>query len=249
MKIFDYDIPINNYYLKLVIIFIILFFICFMVISYYVLKFLKTSLEEYNIFFYDYNKKTKKMLDKYGNYKITKLYLVRQPFGKIMTNLLNIFTCYQFNKLINETPSNLPYHSFIIFEIKTGKNKRKLIMLEKHNFINICDNFLIRSTQEVKNINIKNNKYTINSILNATQKRLGNEVFFNWHHCKNNCHNFTKELLITFQKYNKIHEKYIFRNKLLKIINPSELTLHMAYCLSFGYNILSKYIFDSDVLN
>ena len=100
---FNYNIHINTHYINKFIGIIVLLFILFIIVSYFVLKILKSSLDEYNFFFYKYNQQSQKILDKYGDYKITKLYLVRQPFSKFLTLLLNILTCYQYNKLIAET--------------------------------------------------------------------------------------------------------------------------------------------------
>lgn len=244
---------INLHYIKYITIFLLIFFtvsiILFILISYFVLKMLKLSLDDNNILFYQYNKKSKKMLDLYGDYKLTKVYLIRQPFSKFITFLLNLFTLYTYEKLINESQDNFPYHTLILFEIKLENGMRKLLLLEKNNCINISENFFINNTQEITEINIKHKKYTINDILNITQKRLGNEKYFNWHLYKNNCQEFTKEILKTIGKYTKKNKDFIFRDKLFKIIIPSEFTLHVGNCLCVFYNIIEKYIYDSNILN
>jgi len=242
-------IPNLKYIVSFSIIFILASFMLFILCSYVVLKFLKMSIDNNNILFYQYNKKSQKILDMYGDYKLTKLYLVRQPFSKFITFLLNILTLYNYEKLINESHDNFPYHSLLIFEIKLPNNMRKLLLLEKNNYINICENFFVNNLQDIKTLHLKNKDHTINSILKTTQKRVGNERFFNWHLYTNNCQEFTKELLITLNKYNKKNKEYIFRDKLFKIIIPSEFTLHIGNCLCILYNILEKYIYDSNILN
>jgi hypothetical protein len=243
----------NIDYVKYVVVFCILFFIVslllFIIASYIILKILKQSLDNHNIFFYQYNKKSQKLLDLYGDYKLTNIYLIRQPFSKIITFGLNIFTLFQYNKLITESQDNFPYHTLLIFEIKLTNGIKKLLLLEKNNCINICENFLISGSQEIKRLNIKKNTYTINAILNKTQQRLGNKTFFNWHLYKNNCQEFTKEILKTLGKYNKIHKDFIFRDKLFNIIIPSDFTLHVGNCLFVIYNIIEKYIFDNNIFN
>jgi hypothetical protein len=221
----------------------------FIIISYFILKFLKLRLDNNNILFYQYNKKSKKLLDLYGNCKITNIYLIRQPFSKFITFLLNIFTLYNYEKLIKESHDNFPYHSLIIFEIKLENGMKKMLLLEKNNCINISDNFFINNTQEIKQLNIRTKHLTINSILNITQKRLGNEIYFNWHLYKNNCQEFTKEILKTIGKYSKRNKEFIFRDKLFKIIIPSDFTLHIGNCLCVFYNIIEKYIYDSNTFN
>lgn len=246
----------NNFsihYVKYLSIFLLLFIfvslLLFIILSYFILKFLKLSIDNNNILFYQYNKKSKKLLDLYGNYKLTKIYLIRQPFSKFITFLLNIFTLYNYEKLINESQDNFPYHTLLVFEIKLQNGMKKLLLLEKNNCINISENFFINNTQEVKEINVRNKNYTINNILNTTQKRLGNEKYFNWHLYKNNCQEFTKEILKTISKYTKSNKEFIFRDKLFKIIIPSEFTLHIGNCLCVIYNIIEKYIYDSNIFN
>ena len=75
---------------------------------------------------------------------------------------------------------------------------------------------MINNTLEIKELIIKNNKFTINYILNTTQERLGNEKFFNWNLYKNNCHLFTKEILKTISKYTKKIKNLFFVISFLK---------------------------------
>lgn len=221
----------------------------FIVISYIILKILQVSIDQNNILFYQYNKKSKTILDLYGDSKLTKIYLIRQPFGKLLSFFLNIITFYSYDKIIKESEDNFPYHTSLIFEITLTNGTKKLLLLEKNNSINISDNFLIHNSIEIIELKIKNNTFTLNSILNTTQERLGNEKFFNWHFCKNNCQEFVKEILKTIGKYTKQNKHFIFRDKIIKLIIPSEFTLHVANCLCVVYNIIEKYIYDSNMFN
>ena len=137
----------------------------------------------------------------------------------------------------------------LVCEIKLSNGLRKLLLIEKNNSINICENFLINNLQDIKTIKLNNKHLTLNSILKTTQQRVGNELFFNWNLYKNNCQKFTKEILKTIGNYNKTNKEYIFRDKLFKIIIPSEFTLHIGNCLCILYNITEKYIYDSNILN
>ena len=239
--------------IKYVIIFLVCFclvsFVLFIFCSYIIFKFLKINLDNNNIFFYQYNKISQKILDLYGEYQVTKIYLIRQPFSKLITFLLNIFTLYNYNKLINKSQSNFPYHTLVVFEIKLPNGMKKMLLLDKNNCVNIRENFFINKFQEIKELKIKNKNLTINSILNSTKQRLGNKKYFNWHLHKNNCQNFTKEILKTIKKYNKINKKFIFRDKILKLIIPSEFTLHVFNCLCVIQNIVEKYIYDINMFN
>ena len=237
-------LPNIKYILTCSLILFFVSFIFFIVCSYFVLKILKRSIDEYNILFNQYNKQSQKILDKYGDNELTNVYLVRKPITKINSFFLNVLTLYKFEKVINENRNNFPYHTLIIFELKLKNNRRKLIMVEKNNYISICEKFVIHDLQDMKRINVTRHKYTLKSVLHATQKRLGNEKYFNWHIYKNNCQEFTKELLVTLHKCNKTNKKYIFHDKILKILTPTDFTLHIGYSFVNLYNLFEKYVFE-----
>ena len=105
MDFFNYNININDliknailpnikYIIFFSVIFVVVSFIIFIVSSYFVLKVLKMGIDNTNILFYQYNKKSQKLLDTYGDHKLTKIYLVRQPISKIITFFLNVVTLY-----------------------------------------------------------------------------------------------------------------------------------------------------------
>ena len=255
----DFQIPCK--YLLLTSIITILFLIIitiiiFIVISYFVFKFCKIGIENNNILFYDYNKKSQIVLNKYGNYKIKKIYLIRQPFSKILTCGLNILTLYNYEKLIKESEDNFPYHTLILFEIKIpilNKNKNKInqkqtqkyqskfLILEKNNCICIRENFLITENEEMKQIHFNNKQLTINQILNQTQLRMGDLKYFNWNLYQNNCQEFIKEILITIEQYSTSNHEFIFHDKLTKLLLPSDFIIHICNCVVIIYNMLEKY--------
>lgn len=248
MNLFGHNIN-KKHYIKIIIIvsifFLLVSLILFVLLSYLILKFFKMTLDDNNILFYQYSKKCQKLLDLYGEYEIKKIYLVREPFSPLITFLLNVITFYKYNKLITESQDNFPYHSSIIFEIELQNKMKKLLLLEKNNSINLRENFLINNSQQIKTLPLKNKKYTINSILNNTQKRLGNKKFFNWHVYKNNCQEFIKEILVTINKFSKYNKDYILSNNILKFLIPSEFTVHIINCSCVVYNIFEKYIYDT----
>jgi hypothetical protein len=249
------DTNTNIYYLKYIIVFLVIIFIVsivlFIFVGYFIIKFLKLSVDNNNILFYHYNKKSKKLLDLYGDCQVKKIYLIRQPFSKFVTFLLNICTFYNYEKLISETQDNFPYHTLLLFEIKLDNGLKKLLLLEKTHCIVVSENFLINKSQEIKKLNIKKTTttLTLNNILNNTQKNIGTQKFFNWNCYKNNCQKFTKEILKTTGNYNKSNKDFIFRDKIFKIIIPSEFTLHMLNCLCTIINIIEKYICDNNIFN
>ncbi len=258
----EWNINITNK--NLIIFFIILLvfiFILFIIVSYIVIKILQRSIDDNNIFFYKYNKQSQEVLDKYGDYRIKNIYLVRQPFTKMITFGLNLFTFYYYNELIQKCHEYYPYHTLLLVELQlkckkncvSGKreSRTKFLLVEKNNCINISENFFISKSQETIPLEISktNKKITLNLLLNKTKDRIGSKLFFNWNIYKNNCQEFTKELLVTLDKMNPTIWEFIYRDKLMKLYNPSEFTLHIINCLCAIYNIFEKYIFDSDLFN
>lgn len=230
--------------------------ILFIISSYFCIKLLKIGIDDNNVLFYNYNKSSQKLLDLYGDCKLTKLYVVRQPFSKSISFLLNIMTLFNYDKLLSESNNMFPHHIKLIFEVKLTNNCRKLLVLEKTNSINISEHFHVNELQEMKTIKMNqgkkgNNKYTLNNILKTTQHRLGAEKFFNWHIYKNNCKEFTREILKTIGKYRKTHNNFIFEDipmdKLMNVIIPTELAIHIINSFVNINNIFEKYVLDNSL--
>jgi hypothetical protein len=88
----DYNIITSKPVILTIILLFIICFILFVICSYFIIKFLQVSIDYNNIFFYQYNKKCQRIIDEYGDRKINKIYLVRQPFGKTVNLIFNVLT-------------------------------------------------------------------------------------------------------------------------------------------------------------
>jgi hypothetical protein len=243
------------------IIFFVFAFIVFVVCSYFLYKYLQVNIDNNYVYFYDYNDTIKQLLEKYGDYKINKVYLIREPVTKLVYYFIDILTFYRY-----KNQYMFPYHTSLVCEINLPNNIKKYIMIEKNNCININENYNINEKQDIKCIDLfrkksgpKNrdkkrdkkrdanktdnqSKLTLNDILKMTQERIGNDKFFNWHIYKNNCQLFTKELLITLGHFTAENEFYIFQDELLKTVYFSETTIHVLNCIINTYNVIQKYM-------
>lgn len=235
-------------------------FLCFVICSYYVLRFLQMSFEYNNVFFYQYNQKCRKILDEYGDHEVIRVYVVRQHLGKLVSLLFNMLTLFKYNQCLKESTDNYMYHTALLFEIKQGKH-RKFLLVEKNNCINICETFLMNKTNTIRCICLQQKqkqkqkskqktkqkqKPTLNTILKTTQERIGNNKFFNWNICKNNCQQFTKEILVTLGVHNEECAKFIFSDMIIqKYCLLSDFSLHVIHCLFIIINFVEKYIYDS----
>lgn len=254
--IYYYDI-VKQYKFLLFFIILIFLLIILMISSFVIVKILQISLDRM-VFFYDYNKLCKRKLDKYGKCEINKIYLIRNPLTKLPIFLMNLVTLFQYDKLVNQSEENFPYHTMMLLEIKLDDNKIKWLILEKNNCITMNDNFILTQGMEIEEVELKKGKgkeeteekkIYLEEFLEETRSRMGNEKFFNWHVFENNCQEFTKELMVTLDKYDEYYKKIIFSNKIIELLQPSEFVYCMFNFLFIFYNFLEKYIFELDIFN
>ena len=250
MKIFNIDIPFV--YIKWAIL-ILLFtsllgLILWIVCSYYLYKWFKVSINKFNFYLNEYNNECENILKKYGNYPIKRIYLARHPITKFMETALNIVTLNKFKtelekyKKKNKTDSFLPYHTMIYVEIKVKKNQSKFLLIDKNNCIRISPRVKMGNEYELKDLNIKKNKHTLNNILESTRKRIGNNKFFNWEIYKNNCQILVKEILITLKKFNKSNKKFMYQNEFAKELKISDFSVHIISSLTNIVNLLENLV-------
>jgi hypothetical protein len=241
ISIYDF-LCYNKYVTFTIIAFCLLLFIIFsLIMSYVIIKILEISLDKI-VFFYDFNKLSKKVLKKYENCEINKIYLVSEPINVL---LVNVMTLFKYQEMIDVSSDNFLYHTAMIVEVKLNDGKIKWLLLEKNNCVSINDKFIITKKMEVEEIKInRKEKMSLNDLLNETKNRMGNEQFFNWNVTKNNCQEFIKELLITCESYDDHYKEFIFTNELIKILHPSEFMYHMLNCGCIILNIIEKYTFE-----
>jgi hypothetical protein len=201
---------------------------------------------------YGYNKKSNELLQKYGDYKIKKIYLVKHPITKFNTLLLNLITFYNYEKTLSNMNEIFkkqctPYHISFMIEIilpnkNTSNSSTKFLLVEKTSYVNISENICLNKQNIVKPIKLPNKDFTIHLLLKETQNRIGVKKFFNWSIYKNNCSIFIKELLITLGLYNKSNIKFISQNKFVKHVKFTNLTLHIINILCTINNIANNYL-------
>jgi hypothetical protein len=240
---------VKQYKYLLFFIFFIFLWIILMIVAFIIIKILKISLDRI-IFFYDYNKLCKKKLEKYGKCEINKIYLIRNHMTKFHIFLINLVTLFQYDKIVNQFEENYPYHTSMLLEIKLEDNKIKWLILEKNNCITMNDNFILTQGMEMEEVELnKEKKIYLEEFLEETRNRMGDEKFFNWNVFKNNCQEFTKELMITTGKYDDYYKNIICTNKIFGLVQPSEFVYCMFNFLFIIYNFLEKYIFELDLFN
>jgi len=253
MPYFNFHFPFSYWRLVFIIGLLVVFvgFILWIIINYYILKWLKMNIDKDYIYFNKYNINCEKILSKYGDYPIKRIYLIRQPITRLAKNIINIATLYNFDKEIkkyideNGNKHFFPQHTSIIVEVELPNKLRKHILIEKNNCIKVSLNFHMNESQDSQRIHIGRKKHTILSILGETQKRIGNDKYFNWHICRNNCQMFTKEILVTLNKFNKKTNDFVYQSDFTQKVNFSEFSLHIINSIVNMNNILEDFIGNS----
>jgi hypothetical protein len=247
-----FNINFMSLYWKLFILigllFLIIGFIAWVILSYYVLKWFKMNIDKDYIYFNKYNTGCEHILSNFGNYPIKRIYLIRQPITKGAKLLINIITLYKFEKEVkkyidaNNNQHFFPQHTSIIAEIELPNKLRKNILIEKNNCIKLSLNYYINEQQDIRRINIGKKKLTVNSILKKTQERIGNDKFFNWHICRNNCQILTKEILVTLDKFDEKNNNFVYQSDFAKKVNFSDFSLHIINSIVNMHNIIENFI-------
>jgi hypothetical protein len=211
---------------------------CIAIVSYVFLFYCKKTMDDYAIFFNDHNAQSKKVIDSYGDFRITRAYIVTTPITTFTLFLLNVITMQNCKHLIDDT-----MHVRLLIECKSNKHEKKLIMIDKTNCINVMTDFHIDDACRIITIKLKK-KTTLRGILDETCARVGKMKFFNWHIYKNNCHYFTKELI--YQINDEFSCKYFKSKKKIKqFCNKmfyNNFILHLYHIMLFLHNFFQKYI-------
>ena len=185
--------------------------IILIIIAYYICKWLYTKV--YNECFLTdcYTNYQKKILKKYGNYTVSKIYLVKYDIvdncPALLKFILRIYLPNSDNFL--EKRNNILNHPSIICELKTN-TENKFILIEKNACLRIKTNFNIKENKILKSVELEK-KWKFKDILNNTKKRVGKKKYFYWNICENNCQHWIKEILITLGKFDKNNKKFIIQ--------------------------------------
>jgi hypothetical protein len=140
----------------------------------------------------DYPADQQRIIDKYGDRKITNIKIGRTPLPKFITATLNIVTLGQFDKIIGRSDYDDLYHLFSIITLSDGTQVK--ILLEKNDAINM---------KVVSSYNPKGAEYididvskdiTFADLLNGGRKVQGDK-FFKYNATHNNCQDFILALL------------------------------------------------------
>lgn len=222
--------------------------ILFLFISYKIYKFVKSYINRNNTLnlYNDYDQLSKKILNKYGNNIVHRIYVLYTPSTNTTMYIFNILSRIIHNKsfygiLDKIKQKGLPdklYHASLIFELKVDKKYTKFIHINKElgvmvrEKINIFNNGIMAIRPK--------HKKTLNNILNITMNKMGVDKYYNWDMFNNNCQNFNIEILKTIGIENKINNNKYQHPLQLKMLEDMLSLNSMSH---YYFNITIKVYF------
>jgi hypothetical protein len=177
-----------------------------------------------------YSKKSKRILNKYGNEEIKSMEIIRHPLNDALVYIGNHMDTL-------ESYDNL-YHIYLIITLEN-----KVILVEKDEIINIS--LKIKHYRDEEYLLIKDipDELTLNNLMLNTIDLMGRYQFFSYEIEFNNCQNFIKCILQANNLLNVEREKFImqdlqsifinhkhFKEILNTIINVAELYDRLSGC-------------------
>ena len=217
--------------------------ICFIMMSYIFLFFLKKNINNYTIF-NEYTVSSKIAIEKYGDNKIINAYLLVEPIHIFYSLIYKVLSLNNSCECIKEVR-----HTTLLLEVKINKDENKLILIDKTNCIDILTEFSINDKYTVIPIRLKSKSksiLTLRKVLDRTCERIGKNKFFNWHFYKNNCNYFIDNVIKTMNKdfvYDKLffkskkEKKNMFHNALY-----STFRVRVWYSSVFLFDFVTKYL-------
>jgi len=229
---------------------IIITFLLWTTMSFYLLKWLKRNIDA-KLYFESYKNSCKTTLETYGNLPVKRIYIVRTPVNNFLSFLLDVITWKNYSRQLNQyrVSSNdnafFPIHTYMIVEVELENKMRKSIVVEKSNGIEVTANFRKYESQDMLNIKLKKeDKFTLNKLLNKTKERIGNQQFFNWHFYKNNCQQFTIEVLKSLQKNSTEYENFVSQEAFFKAIIIPDAVMYVINSTINAYSLMESVYFD-----
>ena len=165
-----------------------------------------------------FNNISKRTIEKYGNDKIRRLFIIRTPLDFLKNKLLDIVSLGEFSKLQKKHGFDKLYHLGLIAELENGQR----VMMEKNETVDITTDIYEDKTSEKLEVDIGNLNLTINKILEDARNKVGDKVFFEYNAFTNNCQSFIKYLLENQGLYGEKEKEFLFQDviKIMEELPP-----------------------------
>lgn len=154
-----------------------------------------------------YNNTSTKNLNDYGNLPVVRLMIARTPILSVLDKAINLISFGKWGQLKKEYSFDKLFHLQLIANLGN-----KNLVIEKNEVININTNFSQSANTETLDVPLNNKNFTVNSMLNKTQQRLGDKIYFSYDGFENNCQRYVKECLISEDLYTEEAKNFLFQD-------------------------------------
>jgi DNA adenine methylase len=144
----------------------------------------------------NYPPRMRKIIQKYGDKEITRMFACRTPLPALLTSALNAVSLGEFGKKWGDLPYDKLFHLDLRVDVLEDPNSSKIqtILLEKNEVLNSALNPTKSKTTECELISVFPRPMTLNKMLAGAQKIQGDK-FFTYSAYNNNCQDFVMALL------------------------------------------------------
>lgn len=155
----------------------------------------------------NYNNKSKKTIEQYGNVPVKQLFISRTPVGGMLNNLINFISLGKWEELKKKYAFDKLFHLSLVARLSNGKD----IILEKNEVVNISPDYKVYKDTESLDIPFSG-ELTINKILETARQNVGDRTFFDYEGFTNNCQFFIKYLLEGQGLYSQQAKDFLFQD-------------------------------------
>ena len=154
----------------------------------------------------------KDILKKYGNFRIVKMLILKQPVDGKIINFGDSITNSQLTELMIKANIDSYFHISMRVDVLDDIDNIYSFLIEKNENIKITPYKFRPNTQEIQVDLNDNNQLTMNIILTKTRLAIGEQTFFEYRFDSSNCANFILEILRANNLLTKQLEAFIFQN-------------------------------------
>ena len=160
----------------------------------------------------DFTNQCKAILAKYGQGKVTKLIIVRQPIMGVLDTLINAMTFGAFQDAKKKYGYDKLFHLQLVAYVKVGRGTVRIV-LEKNETVDmsISRDFVQTGDKEFLLVDF-DEYFTLNDLVNKARQMQGDQKFFEYDAFKNNCQWFISYLLHGQGLYGPEQKAFLFQD-------------------------------------
>ena len=161
----------------------------------------------------DFTNQSKATLGKYGNWKITKMFIQRTPIMGILDKFLNGITFGKFQALKNKYGYDNLFHLQLGVYCTKGRATVKVV-LEKNETVDITESKMWdpKGSFEFLDVDMMGKQFDLNTLVNTARTQQGDKKFFEYDAFTNNCQWFISYLLHGQGLYSPRAKAFLFQD-------------------------------------